>query len=44
LAFISADEISTAWEELASSPSSSKISIAKENKLSGSLVPEKKIR
>ena len=34
LVLSSADEIPTAWEELASSPSSSEISIAKENKLS----------
>jgi len=32
---LSADEIPTAREELASSPSSSEISMAKENKLSG---------
>jgi len=32
---ISADEITTAREELASSPSSSEISMAKENRLSG---------
>jgi len=34
LALISADEIPIAREELASSPSSSKISMAKENRLS----------
>jgi len=34
-ALISADEILIAWEELASSPSSSEISMAKENRLSG---------
>jgi len=34
-ALISADEIPIAREELASSPSSSEMSMAKENKLSG---------
>ena len=34
-ALISADEIPIAWEELASSPSSLEISMAKENRLSG---------
>jgi len=41
LVLISADENPTAWEELASSPSSSEILIAKENKLSGVLFLKK---
>jgi len=35
LALISADVMPTVWEELASSPSSSEMSMAKEKRLSG---------
>lgn len=44
LALISADEIPTAWEELASSPSSSEMSMAKENRLSRESCSWKEIR